>query len=504
MLANCQSAGGVSPMLAKVRQAVTDHGLFKTGERVVAGVSGGVDSVVLLHALSELREYHLEIQVAHLDHGLRPESAGEADFVRELASQHQLPFHHRRVELGHYAGRNFMGVEEAARRERYGFLAEVAARTGAGRIAVAHHADDQAETVMLHLLRGTGLQGIAGMEFLRKDGVCRPLLSITRQEIEDYAAKENLRWVEDASNYSIDFRRNRIRLELLPMLAQEYNPNVRDALLRLAAIARSAEEYINNEAAKILRNIAELSEKLVVISIESFLESPEALQREMLRIATRFVMEDSVPSFERVEALRQALSKGSSGLILEMGGGLTATISGGKLSLSLTAGRMYPIDQVEIGREGQASPGHGSGPRSGPEPRPSIPLPYNGTIHSSEYRLVINCTVRPWRGDLTELKAIPRTAVCFDLDRIGREIVLRDWQEQETFVPFGRHSPVKVAEFLAKEGVGVCERGSIPVVADESGILWVVGHRPSATASLHETSHRALVISIALLQTAGM
>lgn len=496
------SRGG-STVLAKVRQAVAEHSLFEIGDRVVAGISGGVDSVVLLHALLQLQEYHLEIQVAHLDHGLRSESAQEADFVRDLAAQYHLPFHHRRVELGNAAERNAMGVEEAARRERYGFLAEVAAYTNAGRIAVAHHADDQAETVLLHLLRGTGLQGIGGMEYLRKDGVCRPLLSVTRQEIEGYASKEKLHWVEDASNSSVAFRRNRIRLELLPLLEKEYNPNVREALLRLAAIAQSAEEYINDEATKILRSIAELSEGLVVISNESFLQSPEALQREMLRIAARLVMDESVPSFERIEALRQtlrqSLGKGGGGVTLEMGGGLTAHIIGGKLALSGERFLQNRVQAVQGSQSAQAAQGSQvpSGLQAPHGPRPLIPLPYNGTVQASDYQLVINCTVRPWRGDLTELKSIPRTAACFDLDRIGREIVLRDWQEQETFTPFGRRSPVRVAEFLAKEGVGACERSSIPVVADESGILWIVGYRPSAAASLQETSHRALVINIA-------
>lgn len=488
---------GVSPMLAKVRQAIADYSLFKCGERVVAGVSGGVDSVVLLHVLSQLEEYRLELYVAHLDHGLRPESADEADFVRELAAQYHLPFYHRRVELGNRTeternsigaiGMGAIGVEEAARRERYGFLTEVAARTGATRIAVAHHADDQAETVLLQLLRGAGLQGIAGMEYLRKDGVCRPLLGITRREIENYAVKENLHWVEDSSNASLDFRRNRIRHELLPMLAREYNPNVRDALLRLAAIARSAEGYITTEADRFLQNIAELSENLVVITIESFLEAPEALQREMLRIAARTVKEDGVPSFERIEVLRQALAKGGNGRVFELGGGLTAAIADGRLSILMSSDKTLSVGQAAGERVQQTSS----------EPRPSVPLPFNGTVQAADYQMVINCTVRPWRGDLAELKAIPRTAACFDLDRIGREIVLRDWQEQETFIPFGRRNPVKVGEFLSKEGVGACRRSSVPVVADENGILWVVGYRPSAMASLNEESHRALVINIA-------
>lgn len=470
-----ESKTGVSGVSARIRQDVIESGVLRDHERVVVGVSGGVDSVVLLDVLAGLNSPNLELHVAHLDHGLRPESAVEAEFVRNLAERYSLPFHTERIDVRALAASRCSGLEEAARKARYDFLLSVAARVGAGRIAVGHHADDQAETVLLHLLRGAGLNGLTGMSPLREDGVFRPFLSYERREIEEYARERGLTWVEDASNQSIDFRRNRIRHELLPLLERDYNPSIRAALLRLAEVARAADAYISGEAARKMQGrVRELSGGRFVVTVESLLDLPAALQREALRdLCRRTSGAGTTPSFERIEALRAALSRGTGGWMLEMGDGLEVFCGSGEV---------------------QFSP---PGPDVHYPQRQAVPLPLSGTVRAHGFDLVVNCEVRPWHGNTDELKGMPRLVTCVDLDRMGGYPVLRDWSEGETFVPIGRTSPVKVAEFLAKEGVPAPRRRRVPVVADERQVLWVVGFRPAEPVRLSDTTRRVLIVSVA-------
>lgn len=223
--------------------------------RILVAVSGGADSVALLRGLVELAaERSIEPVVAHLDHGLRAESADDAAWVRSLAESLRLECHVERRDVAALAKARGTGIEETARDARYEFLRATAENTGCPAIALAHTADDQAETILHHIVRGTGLAGLRGMPRERPlgDGVriVRPLLDVTRATIEAYLANLGQDYHEDPTNADSVFTRNRIRNTLLPMLESEFNPKVRTALLRLGEQAASASEAIDTLAAE--------------------------------------------------------------------------------------------------------------------------------------------------------------------------------------------------------------------------------------------------------------
>jgi len=225
-------------LVAQIADNVVQHQLIPSGTTVVVGVSGGADSVCLLHVLAELAEpQHFDVVVAHLDHGLRDASGGDALFVQSLAAQYNLRFFGRRVEVMALAQQNRWGVEEAGREARRAFLSEIAEQLGDGVIALGHHRDDQAETVLMHLARGCGVGGLAGMRW-REDAYIRPLLSVRRDEINAFLHHHQLEWREDDSNRDERFKRNLVRHQVLPAL-QQYNQQT-------------------------VRHIAELAEKVVV------------------------------------------------------------------------------------------------------------------------------------------------------------------------------------------------------------------------------------------------
>src|SRR5271166_1169732 len=239
------------PVRSEVLGYIRDRGLMHAGDRVAVAVSGGADSIALLRVLLELRaELGIVLAVAHFNHGLRAEKS-EADqvFVADLASRHRLEFFAGHGDVRGYASTSKLSLEAAGRELRYAWFAQLADEQRFNSVATAHTLDDQAETVLLKFLRGAGTRGLAGIypQMLyspcRKTRIVRPLLSVTRDEVETYLTSLSQPWREDESNLDQRFARNRARHELLPLLEREYNPNIRRVLSDTAEVSRAEEEY---------------------------------------------------------------------------------------------------------------------------------------------------------------------------------------------------------------------------------------------------------------------
>ncbi|MBN1516446.1 tRNA lysidine(34) synthetase TilS [Candidatus Sumerlaeota bacterium] len=259
--------------------------------RLLVGVSGGVDSVVLLDALQDAAAREgWELFAAHLDHGWRgEESARDAEFVCELCHARGIHCETAKLKPG-AAPPNQGGREAVARRKRYAFFARAAKRLRCRALAVAHHGDDQAETVLMNLLRGSGSGGLGGMEPVSlREGlwILRPLLDVSRAEIEAYARQRGLEWREDSGNQDASLLRNRIRAQLLPLLERDYNPKVRDALIRLARIMRIEDEWAETEARRRYERLGahtKNSKPPRKITRAFFSRHPEAIVRRILRL----------------------------------------------------------------------------------------------------------------------------------------------------------------------------------------------------------------------------
>ena len=240
-------------LLTLVAATIQQQKLLTGGERVVIGVSGGADSVALVDLLVHIAQEYLPLSLALacLDHGLRPESQEEVDRVAKLAAGYGLNFFSDKVDL---LGAGEQALEERARISRLRFLHHAADQFTAGKIALAHHADDQAETVLLHLLRGAGVQGLSGMQFSRSLGaegapvLIRPLLTVGKQQLLDYLVARKIEWCEDSSNRDLRFERNRLRHTILPFLRDQGYPQISPALCRLARRHRETNAYLQQQA----------------------------------------------------------------------------------------------------------------------------------------------------------------------------------------------------------------------------------------------------------------
>jgi tRNA(Ile)-lysidine synthase len=291
----------------------------------VVGLSGGADSVALTDALAALRRRRgLRLVAAHLDHGLRPGSAEDAAFCAGLCRSLDVPLRSGRADVRARAAREKGGIEQAARRERFAFLRRVAAEEGAAAIAVAHTRDDQAETLLLRLLRGAGATGLAGMR-PRSGDVVRPLLAVSRQEVLDYLRERGLAWREDPSNLDAAHRRNRVRHELLPYLEARFNPRVRAALARTAALLADEAAHVRAEAEALLDGIAREEDGAVVLRRAPLAGAPKALARAALRQALSRAGGLGQVGADHVERLlRLACGKAPSGRRLPLPGGREA------------------------------------------------------------------------------------------------------------------------------------------------------------------------------------
>lgn len=299
------------------------------GRSLLLAVSGGLDSVTLCHALHELAEaYDLKLSIGHVNHGLRADdSQADQAFVQALGARLGLPVETARLEPDalrqRRSSRDRPTLQEAARGLRYAWLADTARRLGAERIATAHTADDQAETVLLRLLRGTGPDGLGGIPERSADGcLVRPLLSVTREQIQGFAGERRIEWREDASNGRPDYARNRLRLRWLPGLQREFNPRLLRALANLAEAQRRDSEWIGAEVRR--EAAARFAEEgsWLVIDAQDWCGLPEALSRRLVRAALERCAAGRLVTRVHLERAVRFLASGRPGTAIELPGGI--------------------------------------------------------------------------------------------------------------------------------------------------------------------------------------
>ena len=467
---------------ARVRRFVREHQLLRPGERVLVAVSGGPDSTCLLLTLAALRaSLRFELHAAYFDHQLRgPRAAArEQRFVRSLTEQLDVPLHCGGGDVrAHARGRS---PEEAARELRYRFLAQAARTAACGAVAVGHTRDDQAETVLLHLVRGSGLRGLAAMApaapwplpvppagletEAEAPRLVRPLLGLSRDDTEGCCRQAGVVPLRDPSNRSRAFLRNRIRGELLPLL-RRYNPRIEDALARLADAAATDVALLERLAADALLTDVTVEPGVIRLARRRLVELPAALQRHAVRLAVvRLLGEARGLADRHVRAVLRA-STGPTGAKLDLPRGLRVEVRRDAVVLSTT-------------------------PPAGPPPLPEgeVTLPVAGSARFGRWRFRAElATETP--PDLSSA-CDPHTAV-LDADACGDRLWLRRRRRGDRFHPLGLAGTKKLQDFFVDAHVPRSERDAVPLVCSERGIAWVVGQRPAEWAKVTRKTRRIL------------
>jgi tRNA(Ile)-lysidine synthase len=270
--------------LLKVSKSIKKYSLFEKGDSVVIACSGGIDSVSLFHVMVDLKkEWKFDLIVAHYNHKLRREADEDQEFVRRLASDYSLPFYSESGDVKAFAQNNRMNLEEAGRELRYEFLRKISRKYGLAKIATGHTMTDQAETILMRILRGTGSHGLGGMRPKTKEGLVRPFIFVKREDVLRYVKRKGIKYRVDESNFNTDFLRNKIRHRLIPYLENNYSPHIIEHLSRLALIVQEEDLFLKEFS----REKLDLAEVLIKrenrLDLDFLHTQPKALQRRMLR-----------------------------------------------------------------------------------------------------------------------------------------------------------------------------------------------------------------------------
>lgn len=277
--------------------------LIKDGDKIVVGVSGGPDSICMLDMMRELKEKNIinfEIYVAHINHMIRKEAIDDEKYVQNYCKTHNIKFFVKRVDVQQIANDKKIGTEEAGRKVRYDFFEEVLKETGSNKIAIAHNKNDKIETIIMHVLRGSGLSGLKGIEKIRDDKYIRPLIECEREEIEKYCEEKKLYPRIDKTNFENEYTRNKIRNVVIPYIKKEFNPNIIQTLSRLSEVATAESDYIDSQTQKIYEKILiDKSNKEIVINLKEFNIQENVIQKRLILKVIKQIM----GSTDRIEKI---------------------------------------------------------------------------------------------------------------------------------------------------------------------------------------------------------
>ena len=471
----------VSQVDRKVAEALRRAGLSGVDATLVVGVSGGADSSALLYSLNHLRHAHgLNLRVAHLNHDFRGEEADEdARFVEALAVELGLPFSvEKRDPIAYQREHRISSFEQGAREMRYEFMANVAHRVNAPAVAVGHTSDDLAETVLLHILRGTGLYGLRGMTEtapwpwptgLDSPVIFRPLLSISKEETVQYCQELGREYRQDSGNLLFRFTRNRVRRQLMPLLAEEYNPRVQDALVRLASTASLDLDYMESELQRVWPDLLAADQATAGAAAESpsitlLRQTFNSLHPAMKRMALRraYVAVNGDPRRLRenhLRAMTDFVSPDRTAGVLNIPGGLTLHLSAAGISLSsATADPDCPYPELPAA--------HLIAP---------ININTSNAIHFiGEWQVVLD-TLKS--AEIPDLRPPDAFTAYFDPAALGSPLSVRKRLAGDRFQPLGMPSMKTLQNFFVDAKVPRQWRDRVPLLVGAGGIAWVVGYR---------------------------
>lgn len=454
----------------QVVASIHTHAMLSGGEKVLIGLSGGPDSTCLLSILHGLRDtFRLSLHALYVDHGMRPgETPREIDFCTHLCKNLDIPFTVRTVDVKAFVKAERINTQDGARQLRYKALEEVAYETGAQKVAVGHTADDQAETVLMHLIRGAGTTGMAGIPPVRKY-IIRPLIQVERTSIVEYLKEKNIGHIIDSSNVYGDYTRNRIRRTLIPAI-REVNPAIIETLSKTAAIFRDEERYFEVLVTKALMKL--ISRKTDA-RIELFLSPLEAMDKVIMRRVLRRAIDATRDlrgiGFVHIESVIELIRKGTPGDRLYLPGGIRAIKEYATLMLTSEP-------PVKMGTY-------------------SLPVP--GELVLKEAGVYLKASISTEdesHHDGKNISDIWKTLGLFDADKLTFPLDIRPRKAGDYFYPSGFGKRKKLQDFFVDLKIPRDERERVPLIISGEDIIWIVGYRGDERYKATEKTIRVVKI----------
>jgi len=524
---------GASVLGRIAMDTVRKYSMIDYGDGVVVGVSGGPDSVALLHFLFSIASrYNLKLHIAHVNHMIRGASADEDErFVGEMACSLGIPITVERVDVPRLARQLGVTVEDAGRDARYGLYRKICVERGFSRAAVAHHADDQAETVLMRILRGAGLRGLAGIPPTRELGeratVIRPFIEVSRAQIEQYCAELGLPTRTDPTNVDTQYFRNKVRRELLPLLEREYNSNIRSGLARLARLAAMDEKYLEGQAVALLdaakatcdiSGAADVRERRaqVELNLDIMRQAAAPVASRAFALAFAEVAGDRHDLYRsNIDGMTTLANTGNVGNWIDLPGSLRARLTYDTIVIERVA---QPVQEDADAPDAIAEPGGvsvcvpgamplrwaritvyaacGEGPARERAPETDADADADASI--GELASMANRALADagFRGLRVDASGIGREWAVFDADQVDLSgLAIRPWRAGDKIRPFGMTGAKKLSDLFVDDKVPRPVRSRLAVLAMSDEALWVVRIRASGTGAVTSSTKRLVVFA---------
>jgi len=479
----------------QMHRFILRHAMIKNGETVLVAVSGGADSLALLYGLHALHsQLDCQLHLAHLNHCLRPDADADAGFVQQHAAHLELPCTIQSTDVPRLVKQWKLSVETAARKARYQFYEEVCKQIGATKVALGHHQDDTAETVLMNLIRGSGSTGLKGITPVRDLRFIRPLLGFTRRQIDTFLASKGLVPRQDSTNTDTRYLRNRIRHELIPRLENDYNPNIKVGLSRTADVLGAESEYLDTVAQEALETCrvrdpdkvkALATLESVVLNREKFQQFHIAVQRRVLRLSF-FEMLESLEDlyFSHCEAMLSLIEGNAPNAALALPNGLRFR-------------RVYQYLIFEVNTSSRSS-----------FTIETEHFAYPLAVPGKTFIAALNTEITAELGDIRsgETFRLPdgRYEAIFDYERVKRAfadlpsetfpLTVRNRLQGDRFQPYGMRGTKKIKDFMIDAKVPRYERDRIPMLVCGDTVLWVVGYTTSDPFKIHSGTQQYLYL----------
>ena len=467
-------------VLRTVRETIAKYRMFSPGDSVLVAVSGGPDSIALMNILYTIAgEYALRLAVAHLNHDLRrQESERDAEFVAALAGNFVLPFYLEKKDVRTFQKRWHLSPEEAARQVRYGFYDAVASKYGFNKIALGHQGDDNAELILMNLLRGSGPLGLCGIPPVRDDKYVRPLIRLKRVEILDYISEKKLTYVTDSSNMDPALKRNQVRHHLIPELKRSYNPAIVDSLNRLGEIIQAEEQWIDDAIDPLFTDcVLDRASDCIRLALPGIDAMDPAVGRRFIRKAIFSVKGDLRRiTFGHVDAVLEMTKKNQARGSLDLPGGIQVIKDAAALTVKREqAGSGSPVEIIN----------------------------YRHTINGPGTTLIkeANCLIKLVEigtDDVPDFRDAGNAQAFFDRDCLRFPLVVRNFRAGDRFSPLGVKGTQKLKKYFSSHKIAPHQRKKCPILLSDDKIIWVAGHRIDNRVRLRPQTQRVLMAELLL------
>ncbi|MEW9096705.1 MAG: tRNA lysidine(34) synthetase TilS [Clostridiaceae bacterium] len=456
-------------LLQKVIRTIEDNQMIKKGDKIIVAVSGGPDSICLLHILSTLKEkYSIELYAAHINHCLRGDEADEdEEYVRGFCKQYAIDFHSIKIDVANLAKEKKMSFETTAREARYMFFDEVMKKVEGDKIALAHNANDQCETVLMRIMRGTGIQGLAGIRPVRDNTYIRPLLNITREEIEKYCSTNDLKPRLDKTNLETIYTRNKIRLELIPYIEENFNSNIIDSINRLVENITIDMDFMDFLSKEFYNKYTSVEKDRIILSKKLFFEH-KAIVSRVIRSSIES-LKGNLFNYEKVH-IDDIIKLQCSNT------GKTIMLPGNFVAIN-NYGDIHILSKLDLCLENNESE-------------------YKLQLGKNQITKDICVNLEIISIEEINEKFKNDDVKYFDYDKINDDVILRYRRDGDRIIPLGMKGSKKLKDLFIDLKIPKEKRDSIPLICFGEEIAWIVGYRTSEKFKIEKSTKNILKIFI--------